>query len=140
MSVANLFVLSVIFLVAIADAFVGLYLLVSRSPWLAHGAAGPWAEAAPSLWSGDARRLLESLFRRMGAFSFHTGAVTFVWAWMARGEPRWLTTLLVTYTITGLAFFGTDRAYFKGTRYFVYKQVLGGLWAAALVAQLVVGG
>jgi hypothetical protein len=136
----NVFVLSVIFLVAIADASVGLYLLASPTPWFAHGPAGPWANHAPSRFSGDARLLLESLFRRMGAFSFHTGAVTAVWAWMARGEPRWLTTLLVTYTITGLAFFGTDRAYFKGTRYFVFKQMLGGLWAAALVAQLVVRG
>jgi hypothetical protein len=130
----------VVFLVAIADVLVGLYLLVSRTPWLAHGSAGPWAEDGPTLASGDTRRFSESLLRRMGAFSFHTGAATAVWAWMARAEPRWLTTLLVTYAITGVAFFATDRAYFKGTRYFVYKQVLGGLWAAALVTQLLARG
>jgi hypothetical protein len=73
----------------------------------------------------------------MGAFSLHTGVITAVWAWMARSEPRWLTALLVTYTITGLAFFATDRAYFRGTGYFVGKQVLGALWAAALVGHLV---
>jgi hypothetical protein len=133
---AHVLVLAVVFLVASFDVVVGLRLLFSSEPYLAHGARGPWAERTPPLWSGEAGTLLRSLYRRLGAFSFHTGAVTAVWAWMARDEPRWLTTLLVTYTITGLAFFAGDRAYFRGTRYFLVKQVLGALWTAALLAQL----
>jgi hypothetical protein len=133
---AHVLVLSVVFVVALFDVGVGVILLVSRTPYLAHGARGLWAERTPALWSGETSVLLRSLYRRLGAFSFHTGAVTAVWAWTARDEPRLLTALLVTYTLTGLAFFATDRAFFRGTRYFVVKQALGAHWAAALVGHL----
>lgn len=44
---------------------------------------------------------------------------------------------LVTYTLTGTAFFVTDCTSFRGTRCFLVKQVLGALWSAAPVAHLV---
>lgn len=132
-------VLSVVFFVAAFDTLVGLRLLTSREPYRVNGADSLWAKRAPALWEGDDGPLLRSLFGRLGAFSFHTGVATGVWAFLGRTEPRLLTALLVTYTLTGLTFFANDRAYFRGTRYFAMKQALGGLWAAALVLQ-VVGG
>jgi len=135
-SAIRLLVLLAILVVALFDVAVGVRLLASRRPYLAHGGRGPWAERTPPLWSGQSEVLLRSLYRRIGAFSLHTGVVTAVWAWVARDDAGWLTVLLVTYTITGLAFFANDRAFFRGTRYFAVKQVLGALWAAALVGQL----
>jgi hypothetical protein len=134
--VIHAFVLSVVFLVAAFDALVGLRMLFAREPYRVNGPDALWARRAPALWSGDDGELLRSLFGRLGAFSFHTGVATAVWAFLGRREPRMLTALLVTYTLTGLTFFYNDRTYFRGTRYFVVKQVLGGLWAAALVAQV----
>jgi hypothetical protein len=133
---AHLLVLSVVFFVAAFDVVVGLRLLFSPRPYLAHGGEGPWARSAPSAWSGETAVLLRSLYRRMGAFSLHAGVVTAVWAAMAHGDRRGLTALLVTYAATGLAFFLTDRAYFRKTRYFVTKQALGALWTAALLLNL----
>lgn len=130
------FVLSVVFLVAAYDTIVGIYLLAAREPYRVNGGDAMWARRTPALWGGDDSPLLRSLFRRLGAFSLHTGVVTAAWAVAAREDPRMLTALLVVYTLTGLAFFANDRAYFRGTRYFLVKQALGALWAAALVAQV----
>lgn len=133
----TVFVLGTIGIVSLFDTAVGAYLLFAREPFLVNGRDALWAKETPALWGGEAGTLLRSLYRRLGAFSLHTGVATAVWAWLGAGEPRILTALLVTYTLTGLSFFAGDRRYFKGTRYFVIKQALGALWAAALVAQLV---
>jgi hypothetical protein len=133
---AHVLVLSVVFFVAAFDVVVGLRLLFSPRPHLAHGGEGPWARAPPTALPGETAVVLRSLYRRMGAFSLHAGVVTAVWAAMAHDDRRGLTALLVTYAVTGPAFFATDRAYFRGTRYFVIKQALGALWTAALVVDL----
>jgi len=129
-------VLAVVFLVAVFDIAVGVRLLASRAPYLVNGVDALWARESPRLYDGDAAALLRSLYRRLGAFSLHAGVSTVVWAWFGRDDARVLGALLVTYTLTGTAFFATDRAYFRGTRYFLVKQVFGALWAAALVAHL----
>lgn len=129
-------VVGVVFLVALFDTVVGVRLLVSHAPYLVNGTDALWARESPRLYSGEAATLLRSLYRRLGAFSFHTGVSTAVWAWFGRDDARLLGALLVTYTLTGTAFFATDRTYFRGTRYFLVKQALGALWAAALVAHL----
>ena len=130
-------VVGVVLLVALFDTIVGIRLLASRTPYLVNGSDALWARESPPLYSGDAAALMRSLYRRLGAFSLHTGVATAVWAWFGRDDARVLGALLVTYTLTGLAFFATDRTYFRGTRYFLVKQVLGVLWAGALVAHLV---
>lgn len=130
-------VVGVVFLVALFDTVVGVRMLASPAPYLVNGADALWARETPRLYAGDAAALLRSLYRRLGAFSFHTGVATAVWAWFGRDDARLLGALLVTYTLTGTAFFITDRTYFRGTRYFVVKQALGALWAGALVAHLV---
>jgi len=134
--VVHSLVVAVIFLVAIFDTAVGIRLLTSRTPYLVNGTDALWARESPRLYSGEAAALMRSLYRRLGAFSFHTGVATGVWAWFGRDDARLLGALLVTYTLTGTAFFATDRTYFRGTRYFLVKQVLGALWAGALVAHL----
>ena len=138
--VLHTLVLVVVFLVALYDTLVGAYLLVARAPYRVNGAGALWARATPPLWDGEHGALLRSLYRRLGAFSFHTGVATAVWAWLGHDDARVLGALLVTYTITGLGFFVNDRTYFRGTRYFVVKQALGALWAAALVAHLAGAG
>lgn len=129
-------VLAIVFVVALFDTAVGIRLLASRAPYLVNGSDALWARDSPRLYNGEAAAVLRSLYRRLGAFSFHTGVSTAVWAWLGRDDARVLGALLVTYTLTGTAFFVTDRTYFRGTRYFLLKQVLGALWAAALVAHL----
>lgn len=129
-------VVGVVFLVALFDTVVGVRMLASPAPYLVNGADALWARESPRLYDGDAAALLRSLYRRLGAFSFHTGVATAVWAWFGRDDARVLGALLVTYTLTGTAFFVTDRTYFRGTRYFAVKQVLGALWAGALAAHL----
>ncbi len=130
---ARALVFSAVFVVALFDIVTGLRLMLSRTPYRAHGASGVWAERTPAAWSGETEILLRSLYRRIGAFSFHAGVVTVVWAWMARNDPRWLSALLVTYALTGLGFLINDWTFFRGTKYFVWKQVLGTLWTLALV-------
>ena len=134
----SLAILAVILLVAVFDIVVGARMLASPAPFLVNGEQTLWSRRAPELWRGDERALLESLYRRLGAFSLHTGVATAVWALMARDQPLMLTVLLGTYTLTGLAFFAGDRKFFAGTRYFVVKQALGALWSLALV--LSIGG
>ena len=136
---AEVFVLAVILLVAGFDIVVGIRLLCSPAPFLVNGTKGTlWSERAPALWNGVDHGLLASLYRRLGAFSLHTGVVTALFALLVRDTPWMLSALLGTYTLTGLAFFANDRRYFRGTRYFVIKQALGGLWSAALIVSLVV--
>lgn len=129
-------VLAVVFLVALFDTVVGLRMLLGREPYRVNGADALWARASPALYAGEAGPLLRSLYRRLGAFSFHTGVATAVWAWLGHDDALVLGALLVTYTVTGLGFFVNDSTYFRGTRYFVIKQALGALWAAAVAAHL----
>jgi hypothetical protein len=129
-------VLGVIFLIALFDSVVGLSLLLSKEPYRVNGRSSLWAQRTPELWNGEAGPLLHSLYRRMGAFSFHAGVATAVWAWFGRNEPHLLTALLVTYTLTGIGFFVNDQRYFRGTTYFLVKQVFGALWAAALLVHI----
>lgn len=131
------FVLSVVLLVAVFDVSVGIRLLTSKRPYEVNGPGTLWSRGGPAAFEQD-ERLAGSVFQRLGAFSLHTGVATTVWALSCLDRPSSLLALLGTYTLTGLAFFRGDRAYFAGTRYFTLKQVLGGLWSAALVAQIVV--
>jgi hypothetical protein len=135
--VVHTLVVVVVVLVALFDTAVGVRLLASRTPYLVNGADALWARESPRLYDGEAAALLRSLYRRLGAFSFHTGICTAVWAWLGRDDARVLGALLVTYMLTGAAFLATDRTYFRGTRYFVLKQGLGALWTAALIAHFV---
>lgn len=131
---------AIIAVVAAYDILTGIRLIASPRPHLVNGRDTLWAAAAPSLLAADAsdsRALMVSLYRRLGAFSLHTGTATLVWAWVARDSPVSLLALLVTYTITGLAFFAGDRRYFRGTRYFALKQLFGALWTVALALQIV---
>ena len=135
---AQAFVLAVIFLVAGFDVIVGVRLLCSPAPFLVNGANGTlWSERAPALWQGVEHDLLASLYRRLGAFSLHTGVVTALFAFLVRDTPWMLGALLGTYSLTGLAFLANDRGYFRGTRYFMIKQALGVLWSAALIVSVV---
>jgi hypothetical protein len=135
--VLHTLVLTVVFGVALFDLVVGVRMLVSAAPYRVNGADSLWARETPRHYEGDAGQLLRSLYRRLGAFSLHTAVATGVWAWLGHDDARVLGALLVTYTITGVAFFAGDRTYFRGTRYVAIKQVLGGLWAAALIAHLI---
>ena len=129
------FVLAVVLVVAAFDAIVGVWLLFGARPFEANGPGTLWSRDGAAAWE-RAPALIESLYRRLGAFSFHTGVATAVWAILSRDDPQRMLALLVTYTLTGLAFFANDRKFFAGTRYFVVKQALGALWTAALIAQI----
>lgn len=134
------FVVAVVATVGVLDVMTGLWLLVSPTPWTAHGPDTVWlrapviAERVP-----DAAPLLEALFRRTGAFSLHAGVVTIVGAWLGRRHRTLMTGLLVVWMLDGLAFFVTDRAAFANTPYLVAKQVIGSAWALAFVVHLVQG-
>lgn len=124
-------VLAIVCLVALYDVITGLRMLLSPEPWRAHGDS-VWSNAGPAAAQLDGiGELTMSLFRRVGAFSLHAGVVALVWAWLGRSDRRVLSALLLTYLATGVGFFATDAAYFRGTRYFLLKQAFGALWAVA---------
>src|SRR5688572_19182432 len=129
-------VLAVILLVAGFDIVTGVRLLVSDAPHLVNGSDTLWARVAPLVNTGEGAQLLASLYGRLGAFSLHVGVTTALLALVARNQPRLLTGLLIVYMVTGCAFFLNDVRFFEGTGYFHVKQALGGLWALALVLQL----
>ena len=79
------------------------------------------------------RILLASLFDRIGAFSLHAGLASIVWCATAWRNRKAMSALLLTYLVTGLAFFSSDLRYFAGTTYFVVKQVLGAFWMFAII-------
>ncbi|MDX2009444.1 MAG: hypothetical protein SFW67_04605 [Myxococcaceae bacterium] len=120
--------------VAVLDIGTGLYLLGSSTPWQAHGPATRWASAPEvAALSPAATGLLDSLYRRLGAFSLHAGVVTLVGAVLGARNRRLMGGLLVLWMVNGLAFFFTDRAAFAGTPYFAFKQIVGTAWALAAV-------
>jgi uncharacterized protein YjeT (DUF2065 family) len=134
------FVVAIVAAVGLLDVVTGFWLLVSPTPWTAHGPGTVWLQA-PDLVARapEAASLIDALFRRTGAFSLHAGVVTIVAAWLGRRHRTLMTGLLVVWMIDGLAFFLTDRAAFAGTTYLVAKQVIGSAWALAFVVHLVQG-
>jgi hypothetical protein len=134
MSRSSIIVVLVVAAVGVLDVVTGLWLLFGSTPWTAHGPESLWLMApdvASTHPSGTA--LLDSLFRRLGAFSLHAGVVTFVGALLGARDRRLMGGLLVLWMVNGLAFFSTDRAAFSGTPYFAFKQVIGAVWALAAV-------
>jgi len=128
-------VLAIIAVVALWDIAVGAFLLGSSEPWRAHGPGTLWADASALV----VVPAVVSLYRRLGAFSLHAGVMTLVFAAIGMRHRPTLTALLFGYTLTGLAFFATDNAYFRGTPYFLVKQVFGALWTLAIVIHVVEG-
>lgn len=133
---AATFAAVIVGLVASYDLAVGLTMMVSSTPWLAHGPDTVWSRAAASLGDDAISDALRASWARIGAFSTFAGAST--WVWLIRGlrDPSTLTTLLVVYLVVGTAFGLTDAAWFGGTAYLTVKHVIGVLWLAALAAQL----
>ncbi len=120
--------------IGLMDMGAGAWLMLSSSPWTQNGFEHVWA-AIPSVSQNDPAvlTLLSAAFGRMGAFSFNAGAVTITWSLMARRDMRWLTALLVLYSVTGIAFFNFDRTYLSGTRYAELKSVISVVWVVGLV-------
>ena len=134
---ARRFVLAIVFGVAGFDIVSGIRLLTVDEPWLLAGYATSWnALPATVRADGGVRAFVAGPYRRVGAFSLHTGVVTLVWAILARNDRRLLTVLLVVYTLSGVVMFSVDWAYTRGTGYIVLKQVIGTLWAMAVMAHL----
>jgi hypothetical protein len=133
MSRSRLFVLSTILFVALFDIVTGARLLLSDSPWLVNGEHTLWAIQGAQQPSA----LAASLFQRLGAFSFHVGVITALWAVLNRHRPGMLTVLLAISPVTGLLFFWNDNLYFQGTPYFTMKSIFGTVWCIALVVHLV---
>jgi hypothetical protein len=134
---AQAFVAIVVGSVAIFDLVTGFWLLFSPEPWLVNGADTVWTAAASEVVDqGPLAETLLSMWRRIGAFSVFAGVTTLVW--LARGtrHPSTLTTLLIVYTVAGLAFGYTDATFFDGTPYLTTKRVIGGFWFVALGAHL----
>ena len=129
------FVLAVVILVALWDIAIGARMLLSSEPWLAHGRDTAWSNAGAL----SAVPAVQSAFQRIGAFSLHAGVSTLVFAALGAKYRPLLTALLFTYAITGLAFFLNDWTYFRGTPYFIVKQLFGALWAAAIVVHVYEG-
>jgi hypothetical protein len=125
--------------VALLDIFVGAYLLVSPTPWLAHGPDTVWTRAAEELGShGALDAAYAALLDRVGAFSLFAGISTAVWLARSLTDRRILSTLLITYVVAGLAFGITDAEHFGGTPYLTAKRVIGGAWMLALVLHFTV--
>jgi hypothetical protein len=133
MKQGSMVVVAVVIAIGLLDAAVGALLLISSQPWQAHGPGTVWS-LAPRLVEADpeAAPLLMSLFRRVGAFSLHVGVLTTVLGILGRHDRRILSLILAIYTIDGIAFFLTDRAYFAGTPYLAMKQIVGTAWTLAL--------
>lgn len=125
--------------IGIYDVAIGLVLLASATPWVAHGPGTSWMAMGASLGGGPLSDVTLGLFRRIGAFSLHSGAVTVVWAALGHAHPRVRTAQFVTYSLTGLAFGATDAAFFPGTAYLLAKRLIGVAFFGALVAHLVSG-
>ena len=125
-------VAGIVIIVGLYDVVVGLFMLFSPSPYLAHGPNTVWSYT-PQAADSQIRVLLSSLFARIGAFSLHAGVASIVWCATAWRNRKSMGALLLTYLVTGLAFFSSDSRYFAGTTYFAVKQVLGALWMLAIV-------
>jgi hypothetical protein len=111
----------------------GIRLLTSSEPWLQNGFERSWT-ALPEALRSDAglRHFLYGPCALLGAFSFHMGMITMIWAFLGRRNRLLLTTLLIAYSISGVIFLYVGFSYTRGTDHFFMKQVIGTLWAAAL--------
>lgn len=135
MSRARIAVVAAIVAVGMWDFATGLYMLLSQDPWRAHGADTLWARAAPAMASSPVvHEAAMSMLRRIGAFSLYAGAVSMGLGWYCRRDRRTITALLAIYSVVGLAFAATDRAYFEGTSYALAKQLIGVVWSVGLLA------
>lgn len=121
-------------LVGIYDVAVGAYLLLSSTPWLAHGPGTPWVTLATQLANAAPPDATLGLLRRMGAFSLHAGVCTIVWAMLGHRRPALQTALFLTYMATGVGFAVTDAAFFPDTPYRIAKHVIGTIFFVALLA------
>lgn len=137
---ATIFIIAVVAGVALLDLGTGCWLLTSDAPWLAHGSGTVWLTGSEEVEQGrPLAPLLLSLWRRMGAFSIFAGITTLVWLWRGLRDRPTLTTLLVVYIIAGLGFGYTDSAFFAGTPYALFKQIVGVFWVTALGVHLWAG-
>lgn len=120
---------SLLGLIALYDIGIGLFMLLSPTPGLAHGPG--------TLWVGlPDDPATQSLLRRLGAFSLHAGVAMGVWAALGRSRPPVLLGLLCTCALTGLGFAWTDRSFFADTPYLAVKNGLGAVFALAFLAHL----
>jgi hypothetical protein len=120
--------------VGIYDVVVGLYLLASSTPWLAHGPGTAWVALGAQLVDAMPPDATLGLFRRMGAFSLHAGVCTIVWAILGHRRPALQTALFLTYAVTGAGFAITDAAFFPDTPYRIAKHIIGTIFFVALLA------
>lgn len=123
------FVVVIIVIIGVYDTVVGIYLLTSPTPWLAHGPGTIWSE------SGDLGLTGQSLYQRIGVFSFHVGILTVVLGCLGRTRAGLRTLLILIYLVTGIAFGRYDYHWFSGTLYWDVKLLLGTLFVAAAIVQ-----
>jgi hypothetical protein len=122
---------SIVLFIGLYDILIGLFMMLSKNPELAHGAGTVWSDS-PIIELKVARPFIESTMFRIGSFSFHAGILTWVWCLSSWNDRRSTSILLIAYLFSGLGFFFGDMMHFAGTRYFFIKQVLGGAWALAV--------
>lgn len=120
--------------VGIYDVVVGIYLLASNTPWLAHGPGTAWITLGAQLIDAVPPDPTLGLLRRMGAFSLHAGVCTIVWAILGHRRPALQTALFLTYALTGASFALTDAAFFPDTPYRIAKHIIGTVFFVALLA------
>jgi hypothetical protein len=88
-------VVALLLAIGLLDIVVGAWLLLSAEPWIAHGRGTLWLQAPALLEAhAEARSLLMSLFRRVGAFSLHAGVVMAALAIVGLRDRRVLTFVL----------------------------------------------
>jgi hypothetical protein len=128
-------ILSLLFAaIAAYDVGTGGWLLLSDTPWRAHGADTVWCTLADR----GADPAIESLFRRIGALQILAGGVTLGFLWLARRDPRALDVMLLLYAVVGVALAWTDHAFFDGTAYASAKTAVGALCGVGMLAWAVV--
>src|SRR5437867_11381160 len=91
-------VAAIVILVGLYDASIGLFMLFSQSPQLAHGTTTLWAHAAEAV-GPEGKVILASLFARLAAFSLHAGVASIVWCATSWRNPLAISALLLTYPI-----------------------------------------
>ena len=126
--------LATILAVGLYDTSVGLWMLLSAEPWLAHGPGTLWSQLPAITADDDVHQILDSLFRRMGAFSLFAGLTSLYVGWRFARQPAQLLGFMILYMVAGLGFAVTDARFFRGTAYYWVKQAIGAAWFVATVA------
>ena len=132
------FVAMVVASVALLDVATGAYLSFAADPTAAHGDETLWTTLAPTIrGEEETSQAVISLFRRIGAFQLFAGLMSLIWL----GYGLWrqadaITVLLGAYLGVGIIFFWVDRSFFAKTDYFIFKQIIGAVWAMAFVVHL----